>query len=110
VFVSPAPIEISSGKPIAMRAWGVAMDCDSWDESYADGFLVDYWGTHGIAPERNLSPYPASAIQYGDGAVEDNTEAPTTDRHGTEGATDPDVGTESPTAEPEDAAPSPSES
>lgn len=104
VFVSPAE-NITSDKPIAFRAWGVAMDCDSWNQTVADSFLIDYWGTHGRAPERNLAPYPDDALGYSDATVEDATDAPTGGRHETEG-------TESPAAEdesPADDEPTPTE-
>lgn len=83
VFVSPAS-NITSGKAVALRAWGQAWDCDGWDETVADSFLIEYWGTHGIAPERPLSPYPEEALGYSDATVGDNTEAPTGDRHTSE--------------------------
>ncbi len=57
---------ITSGKPIALRAWGVAVDCDEWSPLFADSFVIDYFGTHGNAPERPLSPYPQDALGYGD--------------------------------------------
>lgn len=79
IFVSPVPEGVTVDKPIAVRAWGQALDCDDWDETYADGFLIDYYGTHGIAPERTLTPYPDGALGYTDREVDDNTEAPTGD-------------------------------
>ena len=63
VFASPATV-ISSGKPVAFRAWGVAMDCDEFDPVVADAFLIDHWGSHGAAPEAHLSPYPEGSLQY----------------------------------------------
>ena len=81
---------ISSGKAVALRAWGLALDCDEWDETVANGFVIDRYGTHGIAPERNFAPYPEQVLRYEDRDVEDNTEAPT------EQATDPGA-TPSPT-------------
>jgi hypothetical protein len=79
VFVSP--YEGMGDKPIAIRTWGYALDCAEWDEDVADSMLIDYWGTHGQAPERNLSPYPSGSLGYAEeGAeVEDNTEAPIED-------------------------------
>ncbi len=56
---------ITSGKPIALRAWGVAVDCDEWSPLFADSFVIDYFGTHGNAPERPLSPYPENALHFG---------------------------------------------
>lgn len=72
---------ITSGKAIAFRAWGYALDCDTWDETVANGFVIDRYGTHGAAPERNFAPYPEQVLRYGDRDVEDNTEAPTDDGH-----------------------------
>jgi hypothetical protein len=63
VFASPATV-ISSGRPIAFRAWGVAMDCDQFDPVVADAFLIDHWGSHGAAPEANLSPYPEDSLPF----------------------------------------------
>ncbi len=97
IFVSPYPA-MTGDKPIALRAWGFALNCDEWNQDVADSFVIDYWGTHGQAPERNLSPYPSGAMGYeGEDDVEDNTEAPT----GDEGAetTDPsEPATDEPTA------------
>jgi hypothetical protein len=104
VFVSPYA-GITSGKAIALRAWGEAMDCDAWNQDVADAFIIDHWGTHGIAPERPLSPYPDGALSYSDTTVNDITEAPTTNRHGTQ--TDPNVGTESPSPTTGDGSPAP---
>ena len=67
---------ISSGKAVAFRAWGVAMDCDEWDETVANSFVIDHYGTHGIAPERTLGTYPDGVLAYEDVEVEDNTDAP----------------------------------
>lgn len=67
---------ISSGKAVAFRAWGVAMDCDAWDETVANAFVIDHYGTHGIAPERTLGDYPDGVLAYEDVEVEDNTDAP----------------------------------
>lgn len=94
VFVSSYDGPFSADKPIAVRAWGQALDCDEWDETYADGFLIEYYGTHGIAPERTLTPYPEGVLGYTDRQVGDNTEAPTGDRHNTgdpESPADPSV-------------------
>jgi hypothetical protein len=63
VMVSPYEDPgISSGKALALRAWGVAKDCDAWNEDVANGFVIEHFGTHGIAPERNLSPYPQGVL------------------------------------------------
>jgi hypothetical protein len=63
VFASPATV-IDSGKPVAFRAWGVAMDCDEFDPVVADAFLIDHWGSHGSSPEAHLSPYPEDSLRF----------------------------------------------
>jgi hypothetical protein len=65
VFASPYD-NFSDDRPVHFRAWGVAMNCESWDEIAADSFLIDNYGTNGVAPERTLSPYPTDALGYGD--------------------------------------------
>lgn len=65
VFASPMP-EIDDPPPVALRAWGVAMDCERFDPIVADAFLVDHWGSHGAAPEAELSPFPDGALRYRD--------------------------------------------
>jgi hypothetical protein len=81
VGIMTAPYEdpgIESGKAIAFRAWGTAMDCDEWDEDVAHAFVLDHFGTHGIGPERTLAPFPDGVITS-DVDVGDTTEeeAPT---------------------------------
>jgi hypothetical protein len=82
VGIMSAPYEdpgISSGKAIALRAWGTAWDCDEWDETVASAFVIENFGTHGIGPERTR--YPSDVLTYDDGDVPDTPEdeAPTTD-------------------------------
>lgn len=91
---------ISSGKAIAFRAWGIAMDCDEWDEDAANSFVIDRYGSHGIAPERNFAPYPEEVLRYEDREVGDtpDTEAPTDGETATEGATEGGTPTEGGTA------------
>lgn len=67
VFASPMP-DLEDPPGVALRAWGVAMDCDRFDPMVADAFLVDHWGSHGIAPEAGLSPYPAGSLRWGETA------------------------------------------
>lgn len=59
---------IDSGKALAVRAWGVSMDCDSWDETALNKFVIDHYGTNGTAPEAALGPYPFDALRYDDGS------------------------------------------
>lgn len=98
IFVSPYE-GMTGDKPIAIRAWGYALNCDDWSADVADAMLIDYWGTHGSAPERSLSPYPSDALGYAeeDAQVEDNTEAPTADESdaGTVDPTEPTSPSES---------------
>jgi hypothetical protein len=73
IFVSPYEDPgISSGKAIAFRAWGTAMDCDEWDETVANAFVIEHFGTHGIGPERTFAPYPADVLAFEDREVEDS--------------------------------------
>jgi hypothetical protein len=64
IVVAPVtPGTITSGRPVALRAWGVATDCDGFDEVVADGFLASHFGTRGSAPEGFLAPYPAGTVE-----------------------------------------------
>jgi hypothetical protein len=77
IFVSPYEDPgISSGKAVALRAWGVAMDCDEWNEDVANAFVIENFGTRGIGPERIMAPYPEDVLDYEDVDLDDNTEAP----------------------------------
>ena len=108
IFTSPfSEPGISSGKAVAFRAWGIGMDCDSWDELVANGFVVDNYGTHGSAPEGSFGQYPESALGYSDIEVGDNTEMPTSSRHGSEDPMGSETGSPSPTDA--DASPEPTE-
>lgn len=62
---------IGSGQAVAFRAWGVAMDCDEWDETAANAFVLDHFGTHGIGPERLAAPFPGEVLAYSDAEVDD---------------------------------------
>lgn len=67
IWASPMP-ELDDPPAVALRAWGVAVDCDGFDPMVADAFLAEHWGTHGVAPEANLSPYPEGSIRLRDRA------------------------------------------
>lgn len=67
VFVSPMPDDLENPPAVALRAWGVAVDCDRFEELVADGFLVDHWGTNGAAPESGRSPFPPDSLRYAEG-------------------------------------------
>lgn len=89
VYVSPYDGEMDA--PVAMRLWGYALDCQEWDRTVADSMLIDYYGTKGIAPERNLSPYPEGSLAYGDPADGDGADEADGDEAaepGTDDATD----------------------
>lgn len=58
VFVSPFPGGVDGGAAVALRAWGVAVDCDAWDLEAADAFVGLHYGTRGEAPESELGPWP----------------------------------------------------
>lgn len=63
VFASPMPDGVDDPPTVALRAWGVAVDCERFDPVVADAFLAEHWGSHGIAPEANLSPYPDDSLR-----------------------------------------------
>lgn len=96
VFVSPyTDPGIASGKAVAFRGWGIAMDCDEWNETVANSFVIDHYGTHGTAPEASsFAPYPEGVLTYGD-PESGETQQPTQDP--SPGATTP-AGDASPTA------------
>lgn len=62
---------IAGGRGVALRAWGTALDCVTWDETVANAFVIDNFGTHGIAPERMFAPYPTTVLAYADLEVDD---------------------------------------
>ena len=102
IGIMSAPYEdpgIESGKNIAFRAWGTAMDCDEWDEDVALGFVLDHYGTHGIGPERTMAPFPDGVLTYDDGEVQDTSE----DEAPIDGSTPPDeIGIEDLDIDPSD--------
>lgn len=59
VFVSRFPDHVESQAGVALRAWGVAVDCDGWDLAVADAFVGLNYGTRGDAPEAELGPWPS---------------------------------------------------
>lgn len=73
-FVAPAPGAgiigapfsdgTSTGKPFALRAWFNSWDCDRWDQTVADSFLIQFFGTHGQAPEGNFAPFPEDVLSF----------------------------------------------
>ena len=70
---------IDSGQSIAFRAWGVAMDCDEWDETVANAFVLEHFGTEGIGPERVAAGFPTGVLAYAeeDGATGGDDEGAT---------------------------------
>lgn len=67
IFASPMP-NLDDAPTVALRAWGVAVDCERFDPVVADAFLVEHWGSHGEAPEAELSPYPDGSLRIRDRA------------------------------------------
>jgi hypothetical protein len=65
---------ISSGKAVAFRAWGTAMDCDTFDEDVANAFVIENYGTRGIGPERTFAQYPEGVLEFEDREVDETTE------------------------------------
>jgi hypothetical protein len=57
-----APWEGQLTPQVAFRAWGVAADCERFDETFADGFVRDHFGTAGAAPEGSLGTDPTEVI------------------------------------------------
>lgn len=64
IIVAPFPDGIDSGKSVALRAWNAAVDCDDFNETAADTFLVLAFGTHGQAPEGSFTPYPEQVLGF----------------------------------------------
>lgn len=64
IIVAPFREGLSTGKAVALRAWRVAIDCDRFDQSVADSFLASTFGTHGLAPEKVIAPYPERALRF----------------------------------------------
>lgn len=59
VFVSRVPGHVEDGPAVALRAWGVALDCDTWELAVADAFVGLHYGTRGDAPEADMGPWPS---------------------------------------------------
>lgn len=59
IFVTPMPEGVEVDAPVALRAWGVALDCPTWNVAAADSFVAQHYGSRGTAPEAELGPYPA---------------------------------------------------
>lgn len=95
IFVSPyTDPGLAEGTAVAMRAWGVAMDCAEWNRTAADGFVAQYYGTHGIAPEAAaFAVYPEDTIVW-----EDDEPLPNTFQPGGEVPEEPDDPTPEPTS------------
>ncbi len=92
IIVSVYENPMSSGKPIALRAWGVALDCDSFDETAFNGFVARFFGTRGIAPERTLSPFPNEVMRLVDDRPDDAEGEGETETEGDgEGSTEGDA-------------------
>ena len=96
---------IDSGKAIAIRSWGQAMDCEEWDEDYAHGWIAEHFGTRGPAPEAALGQYPEDVLEISDESgsddttTDDQTEQPTDDASATDEPTADATATDGPTAD-----------
>lgn len=99
LFVSPyTDPGLPEGTAVAMRAWGVAMDCAAWNRTAADAFVLQYYGTHGIAPEAaTFALYPEDTIVW-EGNPLPNTFQPGGEAPGD--TTNPDGATTTPEPEP----------
>lgn len=63
--VAPYP-DFTSGKPVALRAWGAALDCETFDQAVADGFLARSYGPRGAGPEGRMATYPDGVVEVTD--------------------------------------------
>ena len=68
LFATPMPGDLDDPPAVALRAWGQAVDCQRFDPLVADAFLAEHWGSHGIAPEADLSPYPDDSLRLAEPA------------------------------------------
>ncbi|MGH3441540.1 MAG: DUF3105 domain-containing protein [Nitriliruptorales bacterium] len=64
IIVAPFPDGIDSGKAVALRAWNAAVDCDDFDETAVDTFLILAFGSRGQAPEGQFNPYPEQILGF----------------------------------------------
>lgn len=85
LIVAPFERELDSGKAFAMRAWLAASDCDGFDPTAADAFVIENYGTAGQAPENFFAPYPADVLSFE--GEEDPAEQPAPSGEQGEGAT-----------------------
>lgn len=90
IIASPFEQPLSTGKAVAIRAWGVALDCDEWDQTVGDAFLASNFGTHGQAPESTIAGYPEEALRI-EGTAEQPASDSTAGEEETAGATAPEA-------------------
>lgn len=64
IIAAPFPDGLSTGKAVALRAWGVALDCRGWSQQVADAFVIANFGTHGRAPESSIAGYPDGVLSF----------------------------------------------
>jgi hypothetical protein len=57
-----APYDEPLETPLAFRAWGASGDCERFDETFADGFVLRHFGDAGDAPEGHLGGDPSRVI------------------------------------------------
>jgi hypothetical protein len=70
-FEEPA---LPEGDTIALRAWGTALNCETWSPEVADAFVVENYGTRGIGPERTFAGYPEGVLEFEDRDVEETSD------------------------------------
>lgn len=71
-FVGP----FTSGKPIAVRAWGFAADCDTFDEDAFNGYVIEHFGIRGVSPEAGIGGYPEGVLDYTDVTIDEQSPEP----------------------------------
>lgn len=67
IIAAPFPDGTSTGNPVALRAWGVAVDCAQFNETVADSFLINNFASHGQSPEGGGIAYPEDVLSFSEG-------------------------------------------
>lgn len=58
VLVVAMSVDATTDAGVALRSWGLGIDCADWDRATADAFVADRYGDRGEAPEAGRAPYP----------------------------------------------------
>lgn|GEM_PF-3625162 len=58
VLVVAMPLDATTDAAVALRSWGLGVDCTGWDLATADAFVAERYGDRGEAPEGGRAPYP----------------------------------------------------